>query len=318
MVVSGLFQWRRGSCRWRLSTSALVSVLVAVAASGCGDPPASVRNETVVLLPSLYAGDVGWCLGTLRDAEGGGTGCPATRAGFPIIAETLIGSSLPPEITGIDVTSGEVAAVSVDGSKPLPTRAETVLPDNLRAVVWEKPGQNLIRVKFQRPTPLGVDREAIIQTEHGITLSLGGGGLLQEAPSRNLSDPAHPPTEPCAIGTNTLSGLDVQGASVIGALRSYEGLVGEAFTTCAMTEYSLNNWPVYASLLVRATHPGATPPALPLLKPLRGHRGAFGGPGELGPEVARRVSGGWLVVAKGRSVGQRLALLEHLHATVHP
>ena len=132
-------------------------VTVAVCMAGCGvssDPSAVARNETAVLLPALSAGDVGWCLLTLNEAAEG-DGCPTTRAGTPIIAETWHTSASAAETIGIDLTSSEVAAVSLNGGARLPTKAERVLPDGMRAVVWAMHGETPETPGFPpRPTPI--------------------------------------------------------------------------------------------------------------------------------------------------------------------
>ncbi len=96
-------------------------------------------------------------------------------------------------------------------------------------------------------------------------------------------------------------------------LRAYTGLIGEAFMTCAKTEYLLNNWPISASVLMDAARPGRAPASLPAMRAVAGHGGTFNAPGEEGPQVARRVRGAWLVVSNGEDQNQRLTLLAHLH-----
>jgi hypothetical protein len=101
------------------------------------------------------------------------------------------------------------------------------------------------------------------------------------------------------------------------AVRPHADVRGREFVGCVDTSYLLDGWPIEASVLLDAEHPGPSPAALPGVRPLRGHAGMFHGPGVEGEAVARRISGGWLVVDKGENLVQRLALLEHLRATVH-
>ena len=93
--------------------------------------------------------------------------------------------------------------------------------------------------------------------------------------------------------------------------------VGQEFVSCISTNYSLNNWPISAAVLINATHPGATPGPLLAMQPAANHPGIFAGPGVGGATIARRINGGWLLVAGGKGLQQRLSLLDHLGATVH-
>jgi hypothetical protein len=274
----------------------------------------SARGETVLLFPPLYAGQVGWCLQTRRRALEAG-GCGITRAGFPIIAESLHGTSTPQEITGVDLTASTVAAVSVGGSAPLPTRSESVLPDGLRVVVWGMPGETTHSKRYPpRITPLDARGSAVSQTVS--PASAAGGFLPVELSTRNLVDPAQPPAGPCAIKTSALRGLMVKSGSVINQLNAYTGLVAEAFIVCASSEYLLENWPISASVVVDAAHPGTTPPPLPMMKPVPRHPQTVQALSAEGWVVARRLRGGWLIVSGGKNESQQLALLEHARAAV--
>jgi hypothetical protein len=307
----------RGQLKVRMI--AVLVVVVTVCMAGCGassDPPAVARNETVVLLPALSAGEAGWCLLTLRVAAEGG-GCPATGAGSPIVAETWHSGA---ETVGLDLTSGEVAAVSFDGGAPLPTRAERVLPDHLRAVAWAMPGETPESAGFPPPDPTPLDKQghALQQTSYGVSRSIGGRGLLFEVPNNKIGDAADPPPGPCVIKATHLSRLVVQGAYAISTVKAYSGLIGEAFLACIHTKYALAGWPMGASVLIDAARPGLAPPRLPLMKAVPGRADVFEEPGQLGSQVARRVQGGWLVVWGGKTQAQRLTLLAHLRATGPP
>jgi len=99
---------------------------------------------------------------------------------------------------------------------------------------------------------------------------------------------------------------------------SFSGLIGRGFLSCASASYSLAGWPLLATVLVSASHPGAPPPNLPALKPIPGHPGLFEAPGAAGEEgtlFARRVPGAWLVVSRAKAA-QRLALLDRLRVVL--
>lgn len=307
--------------RWDLITISALVLALAACTVGCGtaasDPPTAVtRNETVVLLPALSAGDAGWCLLALPSAEEGEDGCPTTRTGYPIIAETWDTSASAPETRGLDVVSSDVAAVSFNGGAPLPTKAESVLPDHLRAVAWAIRGQTPAMAGSPfRPTPLDRHERALRQTLYPPSSAIGGHGLRFEVPSHKVEDPVDPSSGPCVIRATRLPALVAKNARVVSTVRAYEGLLGEAFLACAMTEYTLARWPMGASVLVDVAHPGTAPPSLPLMKPVPGHIGVFEEPGQLGSQVSRRIPGGWLVVWGGRTQVQRLTLLDHLRAS---
>jgi hypothetical protein len=310
--------------RWQVRRHVASAALAMAAALGLGacatatlaTATASARNEAVALLPPLNAGEAGWCLLTVREGVES-EGCGATRAGFPIIAERLHGGGSPSEVGGIALTTSDVAAVSIDGGHPLPTRPESLLPNGMRAVVWRMPGANANGSQFPpRITPVSAKGATLRQETHGMSVTPGRGGLLIELPTRSISDGGEPERGPCSIEVRSLGGLTTLGGRVISTLKGYPGLVSRAFMVCTTSEYQLHNWPIIASILVEAAHPGANPPALPIMKPVSGHAGTFESLGSEGPVVARPVAGGWLIVWKGKGQAQRLALLDHLRATV--
>ncbi len=175
-------------------------------------------------------------------------------------------------------------------------KAERVLPDGLRAVVWAMPGETLETPGFPpRPTPLDKHGHALRQISYGISRSIRGRGLLFEVPSNKVSNPANPPAGPCAIKTTRAAGLAVQGASVVSAVKSYGGLIGNAFLACANTEYIFAGWPMSASILIDAVRPGTIPPSLPLMKAVQDVPRSSKSQGNLAHRwlAAYRV-GGWL------------------------
>jgi hypothetical protein len=123
---------------------------------------------------------------------------------------------------------------------------------------------------------------------------------------------------PCTLRAQGLAGSVAQWSHVAGAVRPYPGaLVGRAYVSCVDVEYSLDHWPLDAAILLDAAHPGARPAAIPGLNSVVGEPAYSNGKGDFKGEVtATRVPHAWLVVAGGRSMGQRIALLRHLVATV--
>ncbi len=304
-----------------IASAMLVSACGASISVGTGGDSGAANPYNVLLVPETTAGWAGWCFGPVG-IPGGACGNGQQRA--PVIEETWNGGDQPPETVGVAVTTDQVARVAIGEGNSIatgvsngisvPTRAEKGLPTGLRAVVIKIDGQHIHGAHF---IPLNAHDEVISQPP-GETASR----LMLPIPIRKVSDPANPSRGICEIKLKDRpSDLSVSDGRVITEVHSYSGFVGAGFITCASTSYELAGWPLRATVLISASHPGATPPSLPAMKPLSGHPGVFSTPtGEPpGPEselYARRVQGGWLVVSKAKPI-QRLALLEHLRATVH-
>ena len=299
---------RNRRLRMLLGLAAAVS-LVATACAVGGSLTAVAQHEVILLVPPVQAGGTGWCLVTLADAEQHG-GCAGVRARYPIIAQTLEANNPPPEAGGVLLTAPQVAAVSVGGSAPLATHAESVLPDGLRVLKWRIAGERETTPGFPPSiTLLAADGAAIPQAPRR------GRPLITFLPTENLNGPLPPRHGVCSVEATRLPGLSVKDSSVSRNVSAYEGLIGDAFMECATTEYVLRHWRILASVLIDAAHPGAPSAALPDMRPVAGHAGTFAAPGQEGPQVARRIRGGWLIVSKGDGQSQRLLLLEHLSAT---
>jgi hypothetical protein len=294
-------------------------VIAALGTCSCsGASTVTARNDEVLLLPHLDAGWAGWCLVRLSSSEGG---CPVVRSNRPILAETWSSGDSPSVTTGYAVTTSEVRSVSIDGSPPIPTRAETALPSELRTVVVEVRGGSFGESPPPRFRPLNARREVIPQATQVIRDQTQiSEPLAVTVPTRRVSNPAQATFGICRIAASRVAGLTMKGGSVVTRVGSYSGLVGQGFLSCASTSYDVSGWPMLAGVLVDASRPGTTPPALPGMRPLRGEPGIFQTAGSERPApegdwLARRVRGGWLVVS-GAEPRQRLTLLKHLRATV--
>lgn len=295
--------------------------LCGIAVSSCSRTASISRNPEILLVPQVNAGWAGWCVIGVGERVGG---CPPGQSHPPILAESW-GSGGPPSATlAYAVATARVRSVAFDGEPPIPTQAESGLPDNLRAVVVEIPGKELLSEDKVAPrfTPLDANGEPIAQSAEADGDPQASMETLGIAvPSRGVSNPMEPTSGVCRINAMHLAGLAAQGGSVISRVPSYSGLIGRGFLSCASTSYSLNGWPLLAGILLNASRPGALPSALSAMKPLPGPPGIFHAPGPEGPGtegelLARRVHGAWLVVARG-DPQLRLSLLEHLRATVH-
>jgi hypothetical protein len=280
----------------------------------------TVNYKPVLLLPTITGGDGGWCV-TLSPGECP-TASPVRTFHNPIVAESWGGQGSPSMMTGFVLTASEVAAVSVDGGQAIPTHAESVLPDNLRAAVIalrsgpvrHVPGFDInvpsISLSSLRFAPLNSKGELLPQAAQPRP------PLSFSVPGRHWTKATSAPGGICEMQTTHLNVL-FKGGFVASKVTPHGGSLGRPLLSCVSASYLFKNWPLVASVLLDAAHPGSTPAALPGMKPLRGHRGFFQAPVAEGEAVARRIPGAWLVVAHGSGNAQRLLVLKHLRATVH-
>lgn len=120
------------------------------------------QHYEVFLTAPVQGGSVGWCV-VHTTATGSGFDCPlALTPGRPILNESWDGSSPPPVSQGLVLTSGEVAAVSVNGGPPIPTHTEPGLPYGLRAALLELNGPSAT-APLPELTPLNVSGQALTQ-----------------------------------------------------------------------------------------------------------------------------------------------------------
>lgn len=293
----------------------VVAIACALSVGGCSamstgaEPVVSVRSEDILLLPPEEAGEAGWCMKTGATVI---TGCAAyTRARLPIVAESWSGEGggASEQIRGFALTTGEVTHVVLKG-QAIPTRAETMLPDGLRAVSVTFRGKGPSNGEpFPRLQPLDAQGR-MVPTRRGERL------ITWTEPIR-FSNISHSTVDACHIAAEPIAGLVVGGGSVVPRIRSYPNLLGQALQACADSSYAINGQHLLATMLLSAAHPGSTPASLPAALPLHGHPGVFYEPEvEGGETLARRIAGAWLVVSKGENRQQRLMLLGRLHVTV--
>lgn len=297
------------------SCAIALACLLLVACSSMGDASVIALNQKVLLVPPVNAGSAGWCMAIAPEG-----GCAQGRSRPPIVAETGE-SSGPPAVTMIfALTLSDVRSVSIGGSRPIPTHAEASLPSGLREVGVKIRGLNPEFEVVPRLMPMNAHGVRVHQAP-GRGTEFDQGALSTEVPIRSVENAAHPTSGACRIVQGTLRDLTARVGSVITFVKSYSGLIGQGYISCASTSYDLDGWPLLACVLLDAAHPGSDPPALPAMKPLQGHPGVFEAPGPEGFRsekalLARRIRGGWLVVARAKPQ-QRLTLLEHLDASVH-
>jgi hypothetical protein len=306
----------------------ITSLLCSMAASGCSHAAAHsayvsrpAPGSRVLLVPELQGGWAGWNLATgyrTMTAGSEGSGPLRTTSTGPIFAE----GSCEENEKRIDVyalTTSEVAAVSVAGGMPIATTTNSTLPDGLRAAAVEvlrHDGQPNSRRSCPRLTPLNANGQPILRP--------GKPGPPQAfiLPGTRLWEaPARPPRGVCELTATRLPPETVaEDGYVATRVRPYRGLLGRPLLSCVDTVYVYGpGRDLTAAVLLDASEPGATPPPLPGLTPLAGHRGIFEAPGSEGEIAARRIPGAWLVVQEADRVGLRVPveLLDDLRATIH-
>jgi len=318
---------------------AVFGVVVATACSGGLSAAASSKprdtfqwgaalGARVSLAPLLGAGEAGWCMQTITHmvtATGSRSSraCPdpPTSTG-PIFAETCNGDGREKGAIVFVLTQGDVASVSIAGGARIPTTTNSTLPDGLRAASLEAP-EYTAKFDFFRHCPAvsafdGSGNAIRTQAKRGFPLRV-------RLHSRRWEHPKHPPVGACELDATKLRlGTVAWSGAMATGIRSVSRLLGQAFLSCASTEYIHSGGRyISAAILLDALHPGATPPPLPEMTPLAGHPGVFEVPGSevglTGWMVARRIEGAWLVVTEETPEGRvvPVELLENLQATVH-
>jgi hypothetical protein len=286
-------------------------------------------GEAVILFPLLGAGEGGWCLSRVMAA---GVECPtyalSPRQGpfaGPIVVESWSGSSSGSSVpvrSALVLTTSEVATISLEDGTPIATRAQPSLPDHMRSALVELvggSGRRVLGVEEVPPLP-GVRFAALNARGERLPEGDASAPALQfHGPARTWRGSHDPARGMCELHARGLAPLIATGGAVMTAPTSHKDVRGREFVDCIERTYRLNGWPIQADLLVDAEHLGMAPAPLPAMQPLPGTgRGGtiLQGPGTGGHLVARRVSGAWLVVTKGRDVGQRIAVLKQLRAAI--
>ncbi len=310
-----------------LGLGAMATLFCSVAIAGCFSSAGSstyvsrpLPSSHVLLVPELKGGWAGWSVATgyktAKEGSSGGERLTKTSTG-PILAE----AGCQEDERSIDVyalTTSEVAAVSVDGGTPIATTTNATLPDGLRVAAVEvlrhnrQPGVGL---HCPRMTPLGADGKPISRKG-----TPGRPQAFRLPDTRRWQAPAHPPKGVCELTAAQLPGetMAYEG-NVATQIKSYRGLLGQPLLSCVDTVYIFHEeHHLTAAVLLDASHPGATPPPLPAMKPLAGYPGIFKAPGSGGKMVARRIRDAWLVVEEedGIGPGVPVELLDDLHVAI--
>lgn len=307
-----------GSCSSAGGTSTGESVHHTVASG----PTLDVR---VGLTPILDGGSAGWCIATTdMSMKGSETVCSGARTSKGPILVVTCSAEVTPNISAnvLVLTRSDVAAVRVDGGRPVSTESNSTLPAGLRGAAIELPGYRIVPKSFTvgypwRPCPLVTPLNA-----SGKLIGQHGGSdspLSVQMPRRQWRAPEHQPSGACRLTSTRLPRETVASEGTVAIrIKSFSHLLGQAFISCAETSYLyMKEHELPAAVLIDARHPGTVPTGLPGMKPLAGHPSVFEAPPN---KFARRIRGAWLVVQEEDNIGPRLPveLLEHLRATVGP
>jgi hypothetical protein len=302
--------------RGRVVIAGIVGVFCLMALLACGGGSAKgphgtstlARSSGVALAPPLAAGWSGWCI-VITSSEG----CLTAEAfRGPIIAAASIPASGRERHIAVVLTDASVASVVIGHDRAFSTRREPALPDSLRAVIAELPGEQL---SFQSRrlilTPLDARGQRLRQPRGD-----GEPMLVPLSPSRHQPGPRA--RRLCEIDGGELTGLKTETESIVNVIHRYAGRIGHPFLSCASTKYTYKGQPLVASVLLDASAPGSRPAPLPGMRPVAGQPGIVVAPSAQGSMVARRVDRAWLAVAGGLGRPQQIVLLNHLRATVRP
>lgn len=274
----------RGGAHEGLAIFALVVctiVMVACASSARGVPQQGggavtqvASNAEGFLVPIREAGVGGWCVTTRR--LGGGEVCPTfgmpSRFGpfsGPIVIENWSGRSFSSESSAeavdeaLVLTTSVVAGVSLEGGVRVATRAESVLPDALRAAVVELRGGSGAQV-LGTPVPpafprahfeaFGSDGKVLAQTR-----ALAP-PLEFRAPSKSWRATQPPARGICGLTVKDFRGLVSAGGSVMTSIMPHRDTLGRELVDCERSMYSLGGTRLEADVLLDAEHPGGRRP----------------------------------------------------------
>lgn len=175
-------------------------------------------------------------------------------------------------IEGFALTTAAVAAVRRgDGGRMIPTYAESVLPEHLRAAFVELRGGRPVCIhglgkaicvhtaplSAQRFIPLTSDGMRMPELRRPPSARASVGYALSfEVPGRGWQRPSAPPPGVCELGVRRIRDLVASAGFVATRVPPHRGLPGSPLVSCASDSYPYEGWPLVASVLLDAADPG--------------------------------------------------------------
>jgi hypothetical protein len=186
------------------------------------------------------AGTFGWSV--LYETAGGhfgGAPLPVNGTIGPVVASDRWNGGAG--TVGLVITSGAVAAISVDGGPEIATRPvlEAPYPYELRSAVYEVEGVSTqaLRERKVRGSVVPLDSAGQPLAPLPAPAQPPGNPALE---TRSWEAPAAPARGVCRIGSAPFPGLLARSGSVVSVLRPLRGAAGRPELTCATTHYVLD------------------------------------------------------------------------------
>jgi hypothetical protein len=297
--------------------------------------------------PSLQAGNVGVCVTIVNDGSCNG---PYPTASFPVYGggggidgEVKVGSA--GEIDALFTGPG-VAAVRVAHLGTFRAESAPGLPPGAKQVVFYRPpgsrgtiippGSLHEALQSSELAKRGPDLTETLLDAAGQTIPVAGSPVFTLSNSYWTGAQAPPARGRCAM-SSSLVGVDVAWGQVATEIEPDRDITVPGWLTCLHTWYRFDGSSFETAILLDARSPGSPPGMLWGAVPLVGHPGVVQIPPVereirfrlpkypsrvlssrqvlVPPTLARRIGPAWVLVREGRSMAQRLALLESLHVT---
>jgi hypothetical protein len=298
--------------------------------------------------PSLQGGNVGVCTTVAGDGSCNG---PLPSAGYPVYGgegglgpEGKVGST--GEIDAIFVGPG-VAAMRVAHVGTFKAETAPGLPPGAKQIVFYRPPGSRGTVLSPGASPQILQRfeharqgpaltETLLNTS-GRAIPIGRAPSTFTLANSYWQGTQTPPADGRCAMSSSLAGVRTEWGQVATDIAPDRDITRPGWLTCLHTWYSLDGSSYETAILLNAKSPGSPPAMLWGAIPLAGHPGLVQippvereihfrlpkYPGReltswdvfIPPTLARRVGPAWVLVRNGRSLVQRIALLDSLHVT---
>ncbi|HEY4917677.1 MAG TPA: hypothetical protein VIH92_12240 [Solirubrobacteraceae bacterium] len=305
------------------------------------------RQALMGVVPSLQAGNVGVCVKVVSD---GGCNGPLPSVAYPVYGgpggvdgEEKVGRA--GEIDAIFVARG-VAAMRVAHLGTFKAEAAPGLPPGARQIVFYRPpgspgtvispGTLSGALQSSELAKRGPDLTETLLNAEGQAIPVGISPVFTLPNSYWEGTQPSPADGRCAM-SSSLAGVRTAWGQVATVIAPDPAITVPGWLTCLHTWYTLDGSSYETAILLNAKSPGSPPAMLWGAVPLAGHPGTVRIPAvereihfrlpqypgrELisrevltPPTVARRVGRAWVLVREGRSLAQRIALLDSLRVT---